>query len=113
MLSFPAVPIAAEGDPMRCVVKLLAAIVAATALTGCIYSNAIVPLDENVEETRIGSKTGRASVYIVAWLVAWGDAGVEAAARNGDLKVIHHLDTQREVVLFGLFSRITTIAYGD
>jgi hypothetical protein len=98
---------------MSAPLKLLAALLVAVSLSGCVYSNAITPLDENVDETRIGNKTGRASVHIVAWMVAWGDAGVEAAAKNGGLEVIHHLDTQRQVVLFGLYSRITTIAYGD
>lgn len=98
---------------MRRLIRLLFAMLVAASLSGCIYSSATTPLDENVQETRIGSKQGRASVYIVAWLVAWGDAGVEAAARDGDLQVIHHLDIERRVVLFGLFSRITTIAYGD
>jgi hypothetical protein len=93
--------------------KLLTALLLTVTLSGCVYSNAIIPLDENVDETRIGSKTGQASVHIVAWLVAWGDAGVEAAAKNGGLEVINHLDTERQVVLFGLYSRITTIAYGE
>jgi hypothetical protein len=101
------------GGLMSALFKLLTALLVAITLSGCVYSNAITPLDENVDETHIGSKTGRASVHIIAWLVAWGDAGVEAAARNGELEVIHHLDIERQVVLFGLYSRITTIAYGD
>lgn len=98
---------------MSGLLKLLAALLLASSLSGCIYSKAITPLDENVENTRIGNKTGRASVHIIAWLVAWGDAGVEAAAKNGGLEVINHLDTERQIVLFGLYSRITTIAYGE
>lgn len=98
---------------LRGSIKILASLLLALTLSACVYSNAITPLDENVEQTRVGSKTGRASVHIVAWLVAWGDAGVEAAARNGGLEVINHLDVERRVVLFGLYSRITTIAYGD
>lgn len=98
---------------MSGLLKPLAALLLASSLSGCIYSKAITPLDENVENTRIGTKTGRASVHIVAWMVAWGDAGVEAAARNGGLEVINHLDTERQIVLFGLYSRITTIAYGE
>lgn len=98
---------------MQAMPRVFAMLVLCASLSGCIYSSATTPLDKNVQETTIGSKQGRASVYIIAWLVAWGDAGVEAAARNGDLKVIHHLDTERRLVLFGLYSRITTIAYGD
>jgi hypothetical protein len=98
---------------MRQIARLLALLILATTLSACVYSNAITPLDENVEQTRIGARTGRASVHIVAWMVAWGDAGVEAAAKEGGLTVINHLDVERRVVLFGLYSRITTIAYGD
>lgn len=98
---------------MKRFLAALILVVVAAQLSGCIYASATTPLDKNVQETVIGSKQGRASVYIVAWLVAWGDAGVEAAARNGGLKVIHHLDTERRLVFFGLFSRITTIAYGE
>lgn len=98
---------------MRRVIMMLGLLLVASHLTGCVYSNAITTLDENVDETRLGAKTGRASVYIVAWLFAWGDAGVAAAAANGDIKVINHLDVERRVILFGIFSEITTIAYGD
>jgi hypothetical protein len=98
---------------MRGAARLIAVSLLAATLSACVYSHAITPLDENVDETRIGTKSGRASVHIVAWLVAWGDAGVDAAAKNGGLTVINHLDTERQVVLFGLYSRITTIAYGD
>ena len=45
--------------------------------------------------------------------VAWGDAGTEAAARDGNIKVIKHLDVERNMWLFGLYARVTTIAYGD
>lgn len=82
-------------------------------LSGCVYSSVVQPLDRDVQETQIGSKTGRSSLHVVAWLVAWGDAGVDAAAANGDIAVINHLDVERRLVLFGLYSRVTTIAYGD
>lgn len=87
--------------------------VIAALLSGCVYSSVVQPLDRDVQETQIGSKTGRASLHVVGWLVAWGDAGVDAAAANGDIAVINHLDVERRLVLFGLYSRITTIAYGD
>ena len=93
--------------------RLLLILVIAAMLSGCVYSSVIQPLDRDVQETQIGSKIGRASLHVVAWLVAWGDAGVEAAAANGDIAVINHLDVERRLVLFGLYSRVTTIAYGD
>jgi hypothetical protein len=98
---------------MQTLSRILCLLIVTTGLTGCIYSSVVQPFDRDVQETQIGSKTGRASLHVVAWLVAWGDAGVEAAAANGDIAVINHLDVERRLVLFGLYSRVTTIAYGD
>ena len=80
---------------------------------GCLYTNVKYPLDEDLYNTDLGSKVGKASNHIVLWLVAWGDAGTEAAARNGKIKVVKHLDAERYVLLFGLYSKVTTVAYGD
>jgi hypothetical protein len=49
----------------------------------------------------------------VLWLVSWGDAGAAAAARNGGLTTINHMDVQIRNVLFGLYTKETTIVYGD
>ena len=82
-------------------------------LSGCIYSNVQRPLGTEFNETELGSKVGRASNRSLLWLVGWGDAGVKAAAENGNLKVIRHADIQLISVLFGLYLETTTIVYGD
>ena len=82
-------------------------------LSGCVYSKVKAPLDTDVENTSLGSKVGQASNYSVLWLVAWGDAGTQAAASNGGISVVKHLDIEQQIILFGAFSRMTTIAYGD
>ena len=79
----------------------------------CVYSKVTLPLDTDVNQTNLGEKVGRASSYSILWLVAWGDAGTEAAAKNAEIKVIKHLDMEQYFLLFGLYSRYTTIAYGD
>lgn len=81
-------------------------------LSGCIYGNVVTPLDTDVAETELGSKVGKASIHSILYLFAWGDAGTEAAARDGDIHVITHLDEEYRIVLFGLYTRNTTIAYG-
>ncbi len=83
------------------------------ALCSCAYSHVKTPLDTNVENTRLGSKQGKSSAYSVLGLVAWGDAGTEAAAKDGNLQVITHLDLEYEIYLFGLYMKTTTVAYGD
>ena len=80
---------------------------------GCAYLHVRVPLDKDVQETQLGEKMGYASMHSVMGMVSWGDAGTEAAAKDGDLKVINHLDREYYMLLFGLYSRSTTIAYGD
>ncbi len=95
--------------------KMLAVILvlAAFTLSGCIYANIITPLDKDVEETTLGSKTGSSSCQSVLWLVAWGDAGSAAAAKNGSISVIKHMDQQNISILYGLYAKQTTIVYGD
>ena len=84
-----------------------------SVLSGCVYSKVTRPLDRDVNETRLGSKVGRASSKGVAYLVAWGDSGVAAAARNGGLSQVNHLDVESYILLFGLYTEVTTIAYGE
>jgi hypothetical protein len=93
--------------------RVLLAAVLLFSVSGCMYSNIRFPLDEDLWKTELGSKVGVSSNYSVAWLVAWGDAGVDAAAKNGDIKVVNHMDMGIESYLFGLYVRRDTIVYGD
>ena len=81
--------------------------------SGCAYTNVQRPLGTEFNKTELGAKTGRSSNQSVLWLVAWGDGGTKAAAENGNIKVIRHADTRIFSVLFGLYSKVTTIVYGD
>jgi hypothetical protein len=94
-------------------VRWLAAAAAALSLQGCIYVNATSPLDTNMNRTPLGTKTGQASAHSVLWLFAWGDAGTQAAAKNGGLTVIQNADSKTFIVLGGIYARNTTIVYGD
>lgn len=98
---------------MRTIARLAATATAASLLSGCLYLDATRPLDTDMNQTPMGTKTGESRLYSVLWLVAWGDAGTQAAARNGGLEVIHNADTRDQVYLFGAFVRRTTIVYGD
>lgn len=97
----------------RWLFRFLVMFVCVALLAGCAYMRVQRPLDEDFQETRLGSKVGRAYAYSVLWLVAWGDAGTRAAAENGNIEVIHHAD--REVLLWagGAYTRMATIVYGD
>lgn len=91
------------------------ALVAALLLlaTGCIYSRVRIPLDENFANTQLGVKEGKSTCRSLLWLFAWGDAGTRAAAENGGITVIKHADRETMIVLFGLYTQMSTIVHGD
>jgi hypothetical protein len=82
-------------------------------LSGCIYANVRAPFDSDLNKTELGTKVGRASSQSILWLVAWGDEGIQAAAKNGNLSVINHADQEIFSVLFGAYTKHTIIVYGD
>ena len=94
----------------------LRALLASTLLlatTGCAFTDVKVPLDTNLDNTKLGDKVGESSSQSVLWLVSWGDSGIQAAAQDGGLTNITHADMKFFNVLFGLYVRETTVVYGD
>jgi hypothetical protein len=93
--------------------KTLMVAIIAGMLTGCAFMHVQTPMDRDFDATKLGSKEGRASTRTYLWAVSIGDAGSKAAAGNGGITVINHADTEIYSVLFGLYSRVTTVVYGD
>lgn len=91
----------------------LCLMLAVLCLQACAYSHVQRPLDTDYDSTSLGSKVGRAHIQSVLWLFAWGDAGSKAAADNGGITVIKHADTESTIILFGLYSKFTTVVYGE
>lgn len=81
--------------------------------TGCVYTHVSMPYSTEFNKTELGQKQGQASMYSLFWLFAWGDAGAAKAAKNGDINVLTHMDRDIQAVLFGIYTRMTTIVYGD
>lgn len=81
--------------------------------SGCVFMKVQRPHDKNYELTELGEKIGKSELKSFLWLFAWGDAGTKAAADNGGIKVIKHADVEYFVVLLGMYTRITTVVYGD
>jgi len=82
-------------------------------LAGCIYSDFRVPMSKEFRDTRVVTKSGRATTRSVAWLVAWGDAGLQQAAEEGGLETLAYADRAFVNVLFGLYMSNTTVVYGN
>ena len=89
------------------------ALLAAPLFSGCVYSHIQTPLDVDLDRTRLGDKIGKSQWQSVLWAVAWGDAGTQAAAKNGGLTVINHADVETFVILMGVYASETTILYGE
>ena len=60
----------------------------------------------------VGSKKGEASSFSVLGLYASGDCSIAAAARNGGLKKIGHVDYEYLNVI-GIWQKATVIVYGE
>jgi len=88
-----------------CIVMLLS--------TGCLYSHVLMPYDTNLDKTVLGQKTGRSVMHSVLWLVAWGDASTSAAAKQGGITTVNHMDREFLNIIFGVYTETTTIVYGD
>jgi TRL (tRNA-associated locus)-like protein len=98
---------------MRSLRVALLCLLCVPLLTGCLYLNVKTVLDTDLDRTELGSKVGTSDAYSIMWLVAWGDAGTQAAAQQGGLTQINHADQELFVVLFGVYARTTTILYGN
>ena len=92
---------------------MMVVLLASILLSGCLFTKVKVPYDTDLNQTTLGAKSGEAHMVSVLWLFAWGDAGTAAAARNGDISTVHHMDREVFSILFGLYTRNTTIVYGD
>ena len=98
---------------MKPIKLVAAALVVAFLVTGCLYAHVKTPYDTNLDKTVLGQKTGTASTQSVLWLFAWGDASTAAAAKQGGLNTINHMDKEFLNIFFGVYTKSTTIVYGD
>lgn len=94
-------------------VILLIVVCSVLILSGCVYTHVTMPLSTELDKTELGQKQGESSMYSLLWLFAWGDAGSANAAKKGGLTVMTHMDRGFQSVLFGIYTRTTTIVYGN
>ncbi|MBX3464815.1 MAG: hypothetical protein KF830_16730 [Planctomycetes bacterium] len=87
-------------------------LVATATLQGCLYAYVTTPLDTDLQNTELGDKVGESSNHAVLGLVAWGDGGTKAAADAGGIKTLTHADQRVYQILWGVYTKRTTIVYG-
>jgi hypothetical protein len=76
---------------------------------GMLYNDQLAPLFPGKET---GSKEGRASASSVLMLFGSGDCSLEAAAANGKIKQIKHVDYEYQNS-FLVYQKFTTIVRGE
>jgi hypothetical protein len=98
---------------MNTAARLVLLSAACLTLSGCVYSDVRMPMSNEFRNTRVVTKSGAASTHSVAWLVAWGDAGLQQAAVNGKLETLEYADRALLNIFFGLYMSNTTVVYGN
>jgi hypothetical protein len=102
-----------KGAVVKRIFLIIVLVTTILSANGCVYTNVTMPLSTELNKADLGHKQGESSMYSILWLFAWGDAGQARAAQSGGVTVITHMDREMQVILFGLYSRVTTIVYGD
>ncbi len=81
--------------------------------TGGWFNQTGFPVDIKYKDgNSIGPKEGRAKSSQVLFLIAWGDASIATAAREGGISTVDHVDAEVFNIL-GLYSTYETIVYGQ
>jgi hypothetical protein len=63
--------------------------------------------DMNVGATKVGTADAEGILF-----VGYGDGSISAAARNGNITKVHHVDSEI-LSIFGIYARYRTVVYGE
>ncbi|HMX62021.1 MAG TPA: TRL-like family protein [Candidatus Sumerlaeota bacterium] len=95
----------------------------AVSLTGClsvpvmppygiVYTDYKAPLDFDQEKSPVGDRSGSAETMSIVGLVAMGDASIQTAAEDGNIKTIYGADYEYFNVL-GIYQTYKTVVHGE
>lgn len=79
---------------------------------GFLFARLDAPLSISYDETAVATKCGESVSESFLGLIAIGDSSIQTAAKNGKLRKIHYAD-YRFYNILGLYSKFTTLAYGE
>lgn len=82
----------------------------AAGLIGIVYSGYTEPVA--VTSNTLGTKVGTAKCNAVLGIAAYGDGGIEKAAKSAGITKISHVDAKNFNVL-GIYQSVTYIVYGE
>ncbi|GBR73892.1 putative TRL super family protein [Candidatus Termititenax aidoneus] len=87
------------------------ALLVSQSFAGLLFSNVTTPLIAT-GSTAVPDKTGVASSYTILGLITVGDAGVKAAAENGEIKEVVYVDSNLVSLPFFVLTIQTTQVAG-
>ena len=97
--------------------KLALIMILVFSLSGCalLYNDLKTPLPSlSVEgDTQARTSTGTSSCESYLWVVAVGDCSVETAMKKGNITKVHHVDSEFKSYFLGIYTRFTTVVYGE
>ena len=79
---------------------------------GMVFSDVKAPLMVDYDKTQVSPRSGQAESMCILGLVTVGDNSIEAAALQGGLKTIEHVDYHYFNVL-GVYQKTTVTAFGQ
>ena len=111
---------------MRSLARIIAVLALMATTAGCAFwyrapvvppaagafNSTSAPMNLNLHSTEPGPKQGKATAVTILGLLSFGDAGIGEAARNGNIKVVNHADTEFFNIL-GIYASHTTVVYGE
>lgn len=85
----------------------------AGSLYGNVTGNATLINKDTSQNQGLGAKTGESCASSFLNLVATGDAGIKAAAANGNINNVKAMDVNHTNIIGSLFVQKCTKVYGD
>ena len=85
---------------------------------GLLYSDTVIPVDQNMTQTLLGPKVGVGETkqlqdpFVTGVKVEWGSRGIGDAAKKTGLEEIEFADMHTISVLGGLYKSSTIVVYG-
>jgi len=82
---------------------------------GALYTNVKTPMPTLEMQVNADDQTkvGTASATAYLWVVVVGDCSVASAMKQGGITKIHHVDTDINTILGGLYGKFSTVVYGE
>jgi hypothetical protein len=99
------------------ILRLVLVLTLTLLMSGCaaLYTDIktpLPPLSAN-NDAQNSTHVGKASCASYVWIVALGDCSVQAAMKNGGISKIHHVDSEINSYVLGIYTKFTTVVYGE